>query len=563
MIKKLKTIIAAAAVFAAFAGASTIANAEDYLWLEAEEALTYGYSAQDNDTASGGSLMVLNTKTSPDESYYLSFEAEIPSDGKYDIWVLSTNTGSSNYSPMNWSINTVEGVGGEVGAKVYDHKIGLFPQTITWSKLSTEELTAGSNVLNIKINEKSTGGMKQYTSAVDCIVIVPYTYMYEPDADMTRPVKIPHSFAYVELENPNNETYFSSAESANASGGRMLFAYASTNPNDTSGSEESMEETLNYMFVVDDEREYDIWYLGCDMNAAHLSRTKWAVDSDVADHDRSDNGNGVKILDSAGGDGGIPLYWQKLGTEVLSGGAHTLSLKYTYRNLSGSERSQFVWADCAIIVPKDWNFTPPADEAAKDKYPSCEIARFDAKYFAEEYMTGDYSRLKDNIELPSTDVITPGGSSIRIAGGDCPVGEDGNITRPYFDKGDLTFELPITAVKENHEGVYKIPASILALDKYYVGDINIDSPLSQVSVDLKLNISEESDITGSVMLVAAVYDENNILLSAKVTEEKLDRELKTITAQLPQEENAAYVKVYVLNSRPLVHKLCETKTQQW
>lgn len=563
MIKKLKTIIAAAAVFAAFAGASTIANAEDYLWLEAEEALTYGYSAQDNDAASGGSLMVLNTKTSPDESYYLSFEAEIPSDGKYDIWVLSTNTGSSNYSPMNWSINTVEGVGGEVGAKVYDHKIGLFPQTITWSKLSTEELAAGSNALNIKINEKSTGGMKQYTSAVDCIVIVPYTYMYEPDADMTRPVKIPHSFAYVELENPNNKTYFSSAESANASGGRMLFAYASTNPNDTSGSEESMEETLNYTFVVDDEKEYDIWYLGCDMAAAHLSGTKWAVDSDAVDRARSDNGNGVKILDSAGGDGGVPLYWQKLGTEVLSGGAHTLSLKYTYRNLSGSERSQFVWADCAIIVPKDWNFTPPSDESAQDKYPSCEIARFDAKYFAEEYMTGDYSQLKDNIELPSTDVIMPGGSSIRIAGGDCPVGEDGSVTRPYFDKGDLTFELPITAVKENHEGVYKIPARILALDKYYVGDINIDSPSSQVSVDLKLNISEESDITGSVMLVAAVYDENNILLSAKVTEETLDRELNTITAPLPQDENAAYVKVYVLNNRQLANKLCETKTQQW
>ncbi|MDD6484130.1 MAG: hypothetical protein PUF72_06095 [Clostridiales bacterium] len=563
MIKKIKTIIAAAAVFAAFAGASAIANAQDYLWLEAEDALTNGYSVEANDAASGGSLMVVNTKTSPDESYQLSFEAQIPSDGKYDIWVLATNTGSSNYSPMNWSINTGEGVGGEVGAKVYDHKIGLFNQTITWSKLSTEELAAGSNVLNIKINEKSTGGMKQYTSAVDCVVIVPYTYMYEPDANMTRPVKIPHSFAYVELENPNNKTYFSSAESAHASGGRMLFAYASTNPNDTSGSEESMEETLNYTFVVDDEKEYDIWYLGCDMTAAHLSGTKWAVDSDAVDHDRSDNGNGVKILNSAGGDGGIPLYWQKLGTEVLSGGIHTLSLKYTYRNLSGSGRSQFVWADCAIIVPKDWNFTPPADESAEDKYPSCEIARFDAKYFAEEYMKGDYSQLKDNIELPPTDVLTPGGSSIRIAGGDCPVGEDGSVERPYFDKGDLTFELPITAVKENHEGVYKIPARILALDKYYTGEIKIDRPSSQVSVDLKLNISEESDITGSVMLVAAVYDENNILLSAKVTEEALDRELKTITAQLPQYENAAYVKVYVLNNRQLADKLCETKTQQW
>ena len=96
-----------------------------------------------------------------------------------------------------------------------------------------------------------------------------------------------------------------------------------------------------------------------------------------------------------------------------------------------------------------------------------------------------------------------------------------------------------------------------------MGDINIDSPSSQVSVDLKLNISEESDITGSVMLVAAVYDENNILLSAKVTEETLDRELNTITAPLPQDENAAYVKVYVLNNRQLANKLCETKTQQW
>lgn len=562
MIKKLKTIIAAAAVFAAFTGAATIANAEDYLWLEAEDALTYGYSEEENIAASGGSLMVLNTKTAPDESYQLSFEAEIPSDGKYDIWVLSTSTGSSNYSPMNWSINGSEGVGGEVGAEVYKHKIGLFSQAITWSKLSAEELTAGNNVLNIKINEKSTGGMKQYTSAVDCIVIVPCTYMYEPDADMTRPVKVPHSFAYVELEKPNNKTYFSSAESTHASGGRMLFAYASTNPNDTSGSEESMEETLNYTFVVDDEKEYDIWYLGSDMSAVHLSGTKWAVDSDVVDNDRSDKGNEVKILNSAGGDGGIPLFWQKLGTETLAGGAHTLSLKYTYRNLSGSERSQFVWADCAIIVPKDWNFAPPA-ETAEDKYPSCEIAKFDAKYFAEEYMTGDYSRLKDNVELPSTDVIMPGGSSIKIAGGDCPVSEDGNITRPYFDKGDLSFELPITAVKENHEGVYKVPACILALDKYYVGEIDIDRISSKVSVDLKLNISEESDITGSVMLVAAVYDADNILLNAGVTEASVDRELNTITAQLPQEENAAYVKVYVLNNRQLANKLCETKTQQW
>ena len=563
MMKGIKKIIAVAAVFAAFAGFSAIADAADYLWLEAEDALTSGFSAEENNKASGGGLMVLNTKAAPSESYWLKFEAEIPLDGKYDIWVLSTNTSSANYSPMNWSVNNSEGIGGETGVKVYEHKIGLFKQAITWTKLSAEELSAGNNILNININEKSNGGMKQYTSAVDCVVIVPHTYMFVPDADMTKPVKVPHDFAYVELEKPDNKTYFSTADSADASGGKMLFAYASTNPDDQSGSDESMDETLKYTFVVDDEKEYDIWYLGCDMAAAHLSAAKWSVDSDEVTRERSDNGNGIKILNSAGGDGGIPLYWQKLGTEVLSGGAHTLSLKYTYRNLSGSPRSQVVWADCAVIVPKDWSFTPPAEETADDKYPSCEIARFDARYFAEKYMTGDYSGLKDNITLPATNVLTPGGSSIRIGGGDCPVGEDGSISRPYFDKGDSEINLPITAVKENREGVYNIPARITALDKYYVGEINIDKPSSKVSVDLKLNTSSESELTGSAMLIAAVFDADNVLVSAAVTEKTVSRTLETAEVNIPQCENAAYIKVYVLNNRQLADKLCEVKTQQW
>ena len=52
MMKGIKKIIAVAAVFAAFAGFSAIADAADYLWLEAEDALTSGFSAEENNKAS-------------------------------------------------------------------------------------------------------------------------------------------------------------------------------------------------------------------------------------------------------------------------------------------------------------------------------------------------------------------------------------------------------------------------------------------------------------------------------------------------------------------------------
>ncbi len=544
---------------------SVSAFAQDYLWLEAENAEAVGYTIEENELASEGKLMTVNNLlTMPEnEIFSLTFDLELSSTGKYDIWAVTSDITSRNFSELNWSIGEISGKADAKQCDLYTHNMAYVDQQITWTKISSDiTINAGESKLVFSINSKAPGGPRTYMSAIDCVVIVPAEVKYVPDESMQRPRKRPHRFALIEMESPDNETFIGSIDTSFASGDKLLYAYDIPSPD---GSD---EETLYYSFMLDDDDEYDLWYLGAEMNVMHLSGTQWSVDDQEVNKLAAEPHNGVIIMNTVGAVNNLPIYWQKLGTETLSSGLHTLNIKYTYRALQGAERKHVIWADCVIVVPKSWNFTPPSNQDAQDRYPKYEIARLDARYFAEQYMHDDYTNIQENIILPDVNVLTPGGSKILgIGAEDCPVNTNGEVTRPYFDEGDMTFNLPVNAENEGVVSSYSVPASIKALEKYNVGEIKVDGELSEtitVSVDVKLNTSQESDLTGSAFMIAALFDKNDTLIATGIKESNVTREITTLetTVSNTDKVDGVYLKVYLLNNRTLANKLCETKIVQ-
>ena len=537
---------------------ATVVYASEYIWLEAEDGIVSGYTVEENTSASGGSIAVIHSDTEPEnDKYSISFDINTQG-GSYDIWALTNSPSLKNFSKYNWSIGDVSGTGGEKCEDVYKHKLALINQNITWTKLaSAVEIASGENTFEINISERAQSSPKRYTSAVDCIVIVSTEYGYDPGADIILPEKLPARFAWIEMENPDNETFIGKVSSSNAGGGKMLYLYDGKSPDG------EMTEELNYSFNLDDSGDYEIWYLGAETNVAHLSTVLWSVnDGEVSK--KAEKKHGVKIMDSPGA-ASLPIYWHKLGEEALEAGANRLNISYTYRNLTGSVRSHVIWGDCVAIVPKEWGFTPPGDSGASDRFADFEVARLDAKYFVEKYITEEFDSVTDDIILPDTDVLTPGGSKITGYGSDSlPIDGTGAVTRPYFDKGDISFIFPVNAENNGCSSYYGIPVTVKAFEKYNIGEIKVTGSLSDemsASADVYLNVSDESEITGSAMLICALYDSDDTLISIATDESDVTREKKTFTATVINAEKTedVYLKVYLLNNRQLANKLCETK----
>ena len=565
----MKKFIAAFCMLTAILTIAVSANAEEVLWLEAENAsFDSEYVSEENSSASGGEVITIFTKTDPDDgSYTIDFSANTDSAGKYDIWILSTLADSKNYSKLSWSVNDSEKSeyeeNGEERPAVYKHKAAYVNQDICWNRLAAEaDFVKGENTVSLYVEAPSLAGAKSYLSVIDCIVIVPAYYSWQPQDNIEYPDKPSQKFALIELENPTSPTRLETSTSGDASGGKMLFAHGTT-----FGDDEDTAERLVYSFAVDEDTDYDIWYLGCagDSASGNLSGMFWGMDDHIPDvigtADRNEQGLEDKliIMNSAGGTSGIPMYWSKLGTKSLSSGVHSLNVAYTYRSMSNG---MYLWADCVLVVPSEWNWRPPTEDN-EEKLPAYSIGKLDGRYIAEKYFTGDYSALTENIVLPSEKLSVPAKSEISFESSNTDVLSDGGeVTRPYYNQSDADVDFMVVATRDGKKATYNIPVTILRYPKYqctsFKASKSNDGKVINAEALLKVMAQPDSGEEGSADIIIAYYDNNGILQGIKQSTKAISTDETPITASLEIPEISGYAKVFLINNSNIGKRLADT-----
>ena len=557
-----------------------------YCWVEAEDMAGEGFLPAQNPQASGGSLACIYQAAAPaDDAYFLDMTFTLEQAGRYDIWILSCPGTSTAVSKFKWSINGSEPVRysstGETNSIVYEHsmpvQVGGIQQTvrqnIQWNRVAAgEALPAGDNVFSYIIDSKATTGTRSYLSMIDCLVVVPETFAWMPGENLDRPAAPPRALSWIELEDyENQDVCFATAESGEASGGKMLYAYNLQN--------ETGEEQFTYTFTLDQTAEYDIWYLGCEATAeaTHLSGMWWNIDqpADTTDPDQRSHAaqaDSVTIMNSTGGDSNIPMYWQKLDTREIEAGTHTLNLTYRYRTLAGAENTFVTWADCAAIIPSEYQWSPPADPEAPDRFPAYDAARLDAQYIEKTYFSGDYTAIEADLDLPDKP-LTPLGSTVTFRSGAPEVMSDqGQVTRPDFTGEDITFQFYIETTFGGVQSSLPVEMTVLKHPKYNITNFGVFDAAGQpvqtladgagytAEATIRLNAGADCPVDGRAALIAVVYDETGAIAGAAMAQQAVTPEAQKICTALPAADYAAgyTLRVYLLNDFMLANQLAET-----
>ena len=176
--------------FTVFADEETMSS----ICIEAENYLkkTGGYTVVEDSNLSKGKGIVVDSSNyeGADGNNTLEYSFAVEKQGRYDIWVLSTD-GLTNYvSQFKWKLD-----GGAYAAATKDKKLvsfrtpGITKTTMYWIKLSTAELKEGTHSFGIKVDEKRTMSPNMYLHAMDCIMLVPEKWKFEPN-ELDKPFNV-------------------------------------------------------------------------------------------------------------------------------------------------------------------------------------------------------------------------------------------------------------------------------------------------------------------------------------------------------------------------------------
>ncbi len=563
------------------------AAAEDsagYYWLEAEEAACSAeYQLVENKEASGGKLMGVYETKNGEYSVEFQFENEKP--GAYDIWFLSGKGTLRKISKFKWSVNDSAPAefpsGNPVSENaVYSEYFNENDCDIYWNKIAARTtLSEGSNSVKFIVSAKTALntelGEKAFFNMIDAAVVVPSDWKWIPDglAKPEKPEKIDQDFIWIEAEEPDQPSKLLSASSnGDASGSKVLYA-SNVEPADN-----IMQETLGYSFTVDKAASYDIWYLGIQTNVAHLSNMKWGIDQREPETSNSvnpsDDNPTCYIANVAGGD--FPVYWQKMDTQNLAAGDHTLYLQFICRNLPNASRAYVVVADSVMMVPADLGWNPNEQNLAPSKTKGELAARVFAKQHAD-YFNGDFSEITENLSLPETSgyknqldaVISYSADSFENREVIFP---DGTVERPYATaEGDAKINLYINATyrdDQNKEqtGSVAIPVTVKKWNKYEVTEpIALDQTIiaggTTVTANAGVHIHVGGADSGRAVLVMVLYDAAGRVQQMSMGEASGNGKMNvTANMQLPENVSGMSMKVYLINGFEHANRLANSLT---
>lgn len=153
------------------------------LWLEAETdaKLSGNYKITTGNTASsGGGLIIADTDDTSVENKAV-FTFDIPVEGNFDIWVLSTLGNADYVSRYLYSIDGAEAESNANAALESVYTTSDIRQVpVYWTKLTNTDFTGGEHTLTFCANEMRTFGGFIY-HALDSVVIVPSEWSWQPN----------------------------------------------------------------------------------------------------------------------------------------------------------------------------------------------------------------------------------------------------------------------------------------------------------------------------------------------------------------------------------------------
>ncbi len=558
------------------------AAAEDsagYYWLEAEEAACSAeYQLVENKEASGGKL--LGVYETEDGEYSVDFQFENKNQGDYDIWFLSGKGTLKKLSQFQWSVNdsapTGFPSGNPVSAKaVYSEYFYENDCDLYWNKVAAKiTLEEGMNhiryIISAKTSYNTELGEKAFFNMIDTAVVVPSDWKWNPNGLELpqKPEKIDQDFIWLEMENPDQASeVLGTSQNSSASGQGLLYA------NDVSPKGDSTQETLGYRFTVDKAENYDIWFLGMQTNVAHLSGMKWGIDqSDPATSNSvnpSDDNPACYQVSVAGS--GFPVYWQKMSSEELSVGEHTLYLKFSCRGIAPS--NYIVAADCVMMVPSDLGWNPneqnPLPANTKGELAARNFVKNHSDYFGQ-----DFSAITKNLSLPDTAYKNQLSAKISYSADLFEdrevISPDGTVTRPYATaQKDANINLYVNASYQDDQnqeqtGSYAIPVTVKKWNKYEITKpISFDSETLQggktVTANTSVNVHVGGEDSGRAVLVLVLYDASGKVIGMSMGEAKGNGEM-TVNAsiELPENVSGAKLRAYLINGFEHANRLTKS-----
>ncbi len=270
------------------------------------------------------------------------YNINLQNSGEYDIWI----DGVSNYSlfvKFNWGISYQldsgkEHVNRATSVKATDGYMGAVETG--WMKIGTESISAGEHSLTFKA---VVCGSNQYVAAIKHLAVVPRDWGWTPNISDT-PQRV---------EASNNDIIWIEAETVASANIDFDEKASQQTVVSIAGGTDTFKG--DYDVNIDKAGEYEVYVLGTPFDADYLSSYKFGIDTEEDNLQTVSSASGA--LTYMGnwqyafqhGGAAIPFYWQKLTSQELSEGKHTLSFKCDTERAAGGI---YFGLDLIAVVPK-------------------------------------------------------------------------------------------------------------------------------------------------------------------------------------------------------------------
>lgn len=550
------------------------------IWMEAEKADFDKFSVASSGSASGGELIGVGVQDTSDDEYLVDFTFDVKEAQSYDVWVLAPNYPDGSHYHFSKYETSLDGEtyksydDGQVynGYDVLDYPI-LYSQynqvganlDIRWTKVNAGEmLTAGRHNFAVKFNRRRLPRDNYIIGFLDCVAVVPSNMNWVPDS-VNKPVDRENGYAWIEAENSDTEKRFGTWFGESASGRGYLWE---------DNTSLRGNEKLNYNFKLANDGNYDIYFLGSQVDVSYLSQLYYDFDSNAETLVDENDSRHVNVTWKSNtymwtnGNSTYNAYWQKIGENVsLTAGEHVLNTEWKTRSAiegDNDDPAHYMLADAYVIVPTGWEFEMPDTESV---LPAMTALNLDATEKVEtlkaRYANGVTSDL-EGLELAGS-----AGSTISYTAKTNYIAADGKVTRPAAGEANAYGRLSVFAKKlpsVSAEGgfMYALDSDssqtlrllVLATPAvsyqnfaatYADGTEIVPNALtSGATVNASVAVKKADTKDRTALLAAAVY-QNGVLVKVESASAVLSEEYQPITTSviLPESEDMSGITIRV------------------
>lgn len=545
-----------------------VPNEDGALLMEAEKGSMSGtMTATDLDKASGGAYAAVKS-TGTVGSTTMGFATE--EDETYDVWAaIATNA-------VNW-------LGGYVftldDQEIYNSCLSGVPtsnpdlygetvvlhtgnssgsaSTVRWVKVGHRQSVSGGSH-TITASTRAGTGAPNTTGLIDCIALIPSSWSWTGSDKLELPENpenlpeegeeglITTEWFDIEVENGTSEDTIKTGTTA----GRT---YMFTSQGGVAGA-----KTTTSTFTTQEAKTYDIWaVVGTHSAGGNLCSYTFTLDGTAFNSISAGNYDAANALytgPTVAAGHTVTMVWAKVASNVeLPAGDHSLFAEITKAPLNSNK---FGAIDVVSFIPSEWGLSETTPLGLQL-----------AKAVKNEYFSGDYTAVTENLVLPE-EIPTIAGITIGYESDNASViANDGTVTRPYFNTEDANVNFNVVASFADSTQKATVPMTVLKNTKYTVADFVSTESLTEgstftASADVNVNAAADSGITGQAALIVALYNADGSLAAIAMDADIVTSEATTFEAGLTVPAGVSSAKVYIVNGLGMANQLAETITVQ-